>query len=289
MLIVCPQCGFSREVPKDRLQGRSVAITCPKCQCKFRLYANGDMDILEDRHNQGDTEEDKRIVASRAYEREKRRWEEENSKTAPLETGIAWDIAPNGVSWLDAFFRTVIGVMFSAQKFFSRLNRHRPVFRALIFYLIICVFQITVERLWLEGLIRFFNTASLDDPQLETLLAMLAPKSGFFLTLLVRTAINAFQLYLISFLMELALRIAAPGKSSFGLVFQILAYSGAPYLLCVIPGLGSLAALVWSIGCIAIGCKVAMKLDWGQVLVGFLPPLLLHLAMLCAISGQLAA
>lgn len=284
MLIVCPQCGFSRDVAEDRLQGRSVAVTCPKCKCKFRLYANGDMDILEDRHNQGETEEDRRIVASRAYEREKRRWERE---TTQAKAEIAWDMAPDGVSWLDAFFRTVIGVMFSAQRFFASLNPARPVARALVFYLLICVFQISVERLWLEGLIRFFSATPLDDPQLKELLALLTPTSGFFLTLLVRAAFNAFQLYLICFLMELAFRIAAPGKSSFGLVFQILAYSAAPYLLCVIPGLGSLAALIWSVGCVAIGCKTAMKLDWVQVLTGFLPPLLLYLPLIYALSGKL--
>lgn len=289
MLIVCPQCGFSRDVSKDRLQGRSVAITCPKCQCKFRLYSNGDVHILEDRHNQGETEEDRRIVASRAYEREKRRWEEEEAKGGQSRPANPWDLAPDGVPWLDAFFRTVIGVMFSAQRFFSSLNPGAAVGRALLFYLLICVFQISVERLWLEGLIRFFSAAPLDDPQLKELLAMITPASGFFLALIVRTAFNTFQLYLIAFLMDLAFRIAAPGKSSFGLVFQILAYSAAPYLLCVIPGLGSLAALIWSTGCIAIGCKTAMKLDWAQVLVGFLPPLLLFLPLLYALSGKIGA
>lgn len=39
MNIVCPQCGFSREVPADRLPARAVIVTCPKCECRFRFSA----------------------------------------------------------------------------------------------------------------------------------------------------------------------------------------------------------------------------------------------------------
>lgn len=287
MLIVCPQCGFSRNVSENRLNGRYVTVTCPKCQCKFRLFSNGVMDILEDRHNAGDSEEDRRIVASRAYEREKRRWEEEKPEEPPKTSGVAWERAPNGVSWPDAFFRTVLGVMFSAQKFFPALNRNASLLRPLAFYMLICVFQIIVERIWMETLLEFFNSTALDDPQVKELLEKFAPQSGFFLFLLLRAGIYAFQLYIFSFLMELAFRLAAPGKSTFPLVFQIVAYSCAPYLLCVVPGLGNIAALVWSIGCIAIGCKTAMLLSWPQVFAGFLPALCLILPVFYSLAAGL--
>lgn len=287
MLIVCPQCGFSRNVSKDRLKGRYVTVTCPKCQCRFRMYSNGVVNVLKDRHNEGETEEDRRIVAARAYAAEQRRWEEEKAPVASAKK-IAWDAAPESIGWLDAFFQTVLGVMFTAQKFFPRLNPLAPLYRALGFYLVICVFQIIVERLWLEGMLTFFNTATLDDPQLKELLAKITPESGFALSLLLRTAFYAFQLYIFSFLMEFAFRLAAPGKSTFSLVFQILAYSSAPHLLCIIPGLGSLAGLVWSLGCVAIGCKIAMNIKWSQVLIGFLPPFCLVLPLLYSLFGMLA-
>ena len=41
MNITCPQCGFSRELPADRLPARAVIATCPKCACRFRFSPEG--------------------------------------------------------------------------------------------------------------------------------------------------------------------------------------------------------------------------------------------------------
>lgn len=286
MLIVCPQCGFSRNVSKERLKGHFVTVTCPKCDCRFRLYANGVMDVLRDRHNEGASEEDRRIVASRAYEAEKRRWEsEENGNTRSGD--LPWDKAPAGDSWPGAFLKTVIGVMFTAPVFFSRIRNSRSLMRPLLFYLIICVFQICVERLWMDSFISFFNSAPVEDEQLRSLVERLTPQTGFALSLILRSGVYVLQLYLTCFLMDMAFRLAAPDKSSFNIVFQILSYSASPWLLCVIPGLGSFAGFFWGIGCVAIGCRVALKLDWVQVFVGFLPPLILLLPVLYVMIGAL--
>ncbi|WP_300909447.1 zinc-ribbon domain-containing protein, partial [uncultured Desulfovibrio sp.] len=37
--ITCPRCGFSRELPADRLPARAVIATCPRCACRFRFSA----------------------------------------------------------------------------------------------------------------------------------------------------------------------------------------------------------------------------------------------------------
>ena len=39
MKIICPQCGFGREVPDDKVPAKSVFATCPKCRFKFRFRA----------------------------------------------------------------------------------------------------------------------------------------------------------------------------------------------------------------------------------------------------------
>jgi len=33
--IVCPQCGFSRQVPEEKIPRRTVRVVCPKCQERF--------------------------------------------------------------------------------------------------------------------------------------------------------------------------------------------------------------------------------------------------------------
>lgn len=39
MEIICPQCGFGREVAPDKVPAKSVFATCPKCRFKFRFRA----------------------------------------------------------------------------------------------------------------------------------------------------------------------------------------------------------------------------------------------------------
>jgi Uncharacterized protein conserved in archaea len=37
MLVTCPQCRFSRELPEDKIPARAQVATCPKCKHKFRF------------------------------------------------------------------------------------------------------------------------------------------------------------------------------------------------------------------------------------------------------------
>lgn len=44
MQIVCPSCGYEREIPDDKIPKRSVLATCPKCGEKFRFRGLEDME-----------------------------------------------------------------------------------------------------------------------------------------------------------------------------------------------------------------------------------------------------
>ncbi|WP_243310974.1 YIP1 family protein [Fundidesulfovibrio agrisoli] len=37
MRIVCPQCGYSRDIPEDKIPARSSIASCPKCSFRFRF------------------------------------------------------------------------------------------------------------------------------------------------------------------------------------------------------------------------------------------------------------
>ncbi|MBU1002058.1 MAG: zinc-ribbon domain-containing protein [Proteobacteria bacterium] len=43
MDITCPKCQFSRQVPDDKIPGRSVNATCPQCGEKFRFRSPGEL------------------------------------------------------------------------------------------------------------------------------------------------------------------------------------------------------------------------------------------------------
>ena len=131
--------------------------------------------------------------------------------------------------------------------------------------------QTVVERFWGGILLAIMAPSAATDPQLEKMLALLAPQSNLAMTLLLRTAMLVLQLYVFSGLTHLAYRFVAPDRASFPLVFQVMVYSSAPALLCVIPALGSLAGMVWGLACMAVGCRAALRLNWPQTLLGFVP------------------
>ena len=332
MNIICPRCGFSRELPADRLPARAVIATCPKCACRFRFSAEaGMLEILDapparaaapgqddppppgavvpgrdpehaaaetasaansdsarragaaqgQPEHSGPEEEDIRRTASRAYAREAARLEAETVRDSGSRTGAnPWEAAPGGDGWLAAFYQTAMRVMFAAPRFFGALNPEAPHLRALSFYLIVCVLQTVVERFWGGMFLSIMAPSAATDPQLEKMLALLAPQTNLAMTLLLRTAFLVLQLYVFSALIHLAYRFVAPGRASFPLLFQVMAYSSAPALLCVIPGLGSLAGMIWGLACMAVGCRAALRLNWPQTLLGFVPVCLVTAPML---------
>lgn len=290
MKIICPQCGFNRDLPADRLPKTSAIATCPKCGCRFRFSRDsgaGGVLPQDNRRETADTEEDIRLTASRAYAREAGRFKEAEIPARDAKILNPWDEAPGRDGWLSAFYQTVIRVMFSAPTFFKTLSPTALQNRALLFYLIICVFQTVMEKIWGELFYALLSPTAAGDPQLEKMLAMLSPDTNFALSLLLRCGLLVCQLYLFSFLVFLAYRLVAPQKGSFSLLFQIMAYSSAPSILCLVPALGSITGMIWGLGCLAVGCKAALGLDWPRTLAGFLPLIVLFALFISQIGAIL--
>ena len=88
------------------------------------------------------------------------------------------------------------------------------------------------------------------------------------------------QLYGQSALLYLMYRLILRDKPEFDLIFQVSAYGSAPMLLCVIPVVGALTGLVWSLACTLVGYKTVLRLDWGQTLAGYAPVFLLEMFLL---------
>lgn len=296
MIITCPQCGFSRAVAENRLAGKSVVAICPKCASRFRFSAQkGVEEILPPKGwkrieepvseeapksevNSQEEEEDIRQVAAEAYRKEAERFANENGEEniASDDDGEyievnPWDTAPRDGGWFWSFCQVVLRVMFAAPKFFAGLYPHARQGRALAFYLVVCVFQTLVEKMWGGLLQNALVSSNTTDPQLQKVIELMASQSDLALNLIIRTGVLVFQLYVFSFLMFLVYRIVARERTTFSLVFQIMAYSAAPSLLCVVPAVGSIVGMFWGIACLAVGCKAALNLDWPRTLLGFLP------------------
>lgn len=286
MKITCPQCRFSRDIPPDKLPEGRVIAKCPRCSCRFHFSPEeGAGSILPAKGEE--SEEDIRVIASNAYNREAHRIENEREAERKLRDLLRnpWAEAPQPDGWFSAFVQTVIRVMFSAPIFFQSLRPTAQIWRPLAFFIIVCSAKTLIEYGWVSALYSYVSA----DPQLQEMFRFVSPiaSAPVLLLLLFRLGWLLFQLFLFAFLMYLVYRLVAPGRAVFMIVYQVLVYSSAPWMLCIVPFVGTLAGSLWSIGCLAVGCKSALGLTWPQTLIGFLPLLALALPFFSQLTGSL--
>lgn len=410
MNITCPRCGFSRELPADRLPSKAVIATCPHCACRFRLVPGvGVMDVLSEpehpvenpahsgdseaadarpenlgaeQHGRGawqsgdddplppgaivpghsvqkpscaddelgesrepaqkpqsgrkfpqaDTGEERHIGnlwgllggknifgqrddkgrekragdrdddnqqkrnsqrgllgsadddaddsrnASAAYARESSRFEndrEDNQDDGQHGPANPWDAAPEPDGWISAFYHTCMRVMFGAHNFFAHMRAESSQVRPLVFYLIISVIQVIIERVWSGIFLSLMAPSAASDPELEKMLILLSPQLSLPMTILIKTGVSVVQLYVLSALMHFTYGFITGKRPEFSLVFQVAAYAAAPSLLCVVPLLGSIVGFIWMIACVLVGCRTVLNLTWPQTFMGFAPVVLL--------------
>ena len=193
-------------------------------------------------------------------------------------TSNPWDRAPGRIGYLASFYQTCLRVMLAPPRFFANLSPKQPYHPALIFYIIICVIEFCLNYMWISVFRNMISGSN--DPDLTALFALLAPQGNVFLRLLLQTGIEAIKLYLFTALFYGVLQVIAPKNNSFQLIYQVVAYSTAPSLLCIVPIAGTLAGMLWSIACLIIGLRAALKITWSQTLVAFLPIILFFTVLL---------
>lgn len=195
------------------------------------------------------------------------------ARPAPDEESTPWDLAPRPAGYFSAFYQTTLRVMFGAERFFAHLNPRAPQFRALGYAIIIALFVPLSLYLWLNMSIDMLeqSISEANAPYLSLLRAMQANPLLFTFSGLMSLI---FYAYIASVLLFLGFRITGVRHASFHIIFQIVAYSGAPLLLSIIP-LGLYVGAIWSLASIVNGCRIALRLDWPRTLLGIAPIVLL--------------
>ena len=243
--------------------------------------SNGrDEDDREGRNQQrsifgaGNDHADENRAASEAYAREASRFEsqEDDSHHMPANP---WDAAPEPDGWIPAFYHTCMRVMFGAHNFYDHVRADTPQVRPLVFYLIISVVQVIIERVWSGIFLSLMSPSAASDPELEKMLILLSPQLSLPMTILLKTGVSVVQLYVLTALMHFTYGFITGKRPEFSLVFQVAAYAAAPSLLCVVPLLGSIVGFIWMVACVLVGCRTVLNLTWPQAFMGFAPVVLL--------------
>lgn len=217
---------------------------------------------------------DESRAASEAYAREAARFEngDEDGQRAPANP---WDTAPEPDGWIPAFYHTCMRVMFGAHNFYEHVRADTPQVRPLVFYLIISVIQVIIERVWSGIFLSLMSPSAASDPELEKMLILLSPQLSLPMTILIKTGVSVVQLYVLTALMHFTYGFITGKRPEFSLVFQVAAYAAAPSLLCIVPLLGSIVGFIWMVACVLVGCRTVLNLTWPQTFMGFAPVALL--------------
>jgi hypothetical protein len=173
--------------------------------------------------------------------------------------------------WGKGFMATVYAVMFQGASFYEGLGTARSLGPGYVFFLIMGYIAILGAVVWGKALALLL-------PELGALFIAELPLPAL---LTVAPLALGMALLFITGCMRLQLRILAPTKADFALSYRIVAYSAAPFMLCIVPFAGPPLGACWWLFSLLMGCRHALRLSWAAAALVPLPPALLLLAGVC--------
>ena len=165
---------------------------------------------------------------------------------------IPWE-NPARYGWARGFMRTVRGAMFNAPALFSAVRSDGSLAPGYLFFLILGYISIIATVAWsqaaallLPGVFSLPGT-----PMALPLLLLLAP-----------VALGLMLLFVTGFI-KIVLTLFAPEKAVFPIIYRIVAYSVAPFILSVVPFVGPALGALWFLASLILGCRHGLGLSWG--------------------------
>jgi hypothetical protein len=185
--------------------------------------------------------------------------------------GVPWE-NPAHYGWVGGFMSTLRGVMFRGPDFFSSLGNDGPQALGYLFFVLSGYMGILGSSIW--------------SPAAELLLpgVLPLPPGRTFLPLLLLLAPAALGLMLLfsAGFIRIVLRIFAPDRADFALIYKVVCYAPASFVLCVVPFVGPPLAAAWFLVSMTTGCRAALGISRSLTLLAALPPALLMLVALAA-------
>lgn len=273
MHIQCPQCQFERQVADSRISPTTHYATCPKCGTRFSLKDDECVAHFEQLHDDplppGAVIPPSLSEMPSAEPSVPTQASAEQKKAEAELPDIPW-LHIRRYGFFPALYLTIVRVMFAAPRFFSLIQSGIPATSTVSFFLLIGMFRTFVEQWWALAFFETLAAQSTDIQAQEAIEAMLAnPEWGFLLV--ITPFMLLVQLLFTTTFARMMLQFIAPENADFERIFHVMALSAAPSILCIIPLVGSLTAMVWSIACSFVGCRYALRLSWAQTTLALAP------------------
>jgi len=294
MKIICPECRFSRDVPNAKIPATAKLATCPKCGHKFRFRNVGEAEDQPQQH----AEQDAGAEPARSQEASSPAqddpsediWstleslDDEGSPPYDPVSGPTDRSAHSGgdIPWEElqsygffpGFFQTVKRVMLAPSAFFRSMFLGRGLSRPLIFYLLVAEVQALAQFFWqMTGVVPHMQN------QTAGLLGLGMMGLGSIFLLVLYPVFLSAMLFVVSGLNHLCLRIVRDGANGYEGTFRVISYANAPMVLAVVPSLGPLVGVVWTLICTFIGFKTVHQTSPAKVLLAMLLPFVFALVL----------
>ncbi|WP_456324168.1 zinc-ribbon domain-containing protein [Desulfonauticus submarinus] len=287
MIITCPKCEFSRDVPDEKIPKTATRATCPKCGHKFEFRK---LDNLKDKR------ETKENIEQDVIKKEKENlWErledlgdkaEEEIKDCKQNGLLSEEskMQPDSIPWenLDkygffpGFFLTLKKVMFSPVDFFSNME-FKGYGKPLVFYLLLAEIQAVFVFLW-----QMMLGSAIIQQQEEALVGMLGYSTfGSLFILIFYPIMLSIFLFVGASINHFLLLIFRAGNSGFEGTYRAIAYASAPMILSIIPVIGQFIGGIWTFVVTFMAYKHVHKTTYGRVFMALVvTPIVLVLGVI---------
>ena len=200
--------------------------------------------------------------------------------------GAPWE-SPEYYGFVGSFTSTLLGALFHAPEFFRHVKCQFSVIRPILFYVLLSVFQVLCARLWSIKALRELS-ATATDPQTLAMAEQLMQSMNMPLMLLITPFFSILQAVFLAGIYHLMIRMVQPDRADFATTLRVVCYSAAPLVLCLVPMVGSVIATAWSVACVFIGCRYALRLSWLRTVLALLPLYILELAVITQIPALMS-
>lgn len=242
IVITCPNCGFSKEMPEDKVPAGVKWARCPQCGDRFGLPPRAPAPGLE----------------------------EEPAARGPC----AWENRAELGSWT-AIYETMRGVLFSPGEFFGKMHFQAGAGDPLLFGILIgsigSMFGFFWDFLLVWGGIRSFGQGRIDQSTMGIIFIILMVLSPLLITLTILVTGGITHLLLL---------ITGAGRNRFEATMRVVSYGHATKIWGAVPVMGGMVANLWYLVVQVIGLREIHETDYWRILAAFLIPFVLILVLI---------
>ncbi|MGD8226657.1 MAG: YIP1 family protein [Desulfobacteraceae bacterium] len=251
--IVCPQCNFSKSIPRERIPAGARWATCPQCKHRFSFAPPKGKVSVEPGEKEAGAED--------RVERGVPPWE--NRSELGLWQGI---------------YQTFKAVLFSPDKLFGTMTHKGSIMEPLAFGLLLGSIGSMFGFFW-----QFLMMSGSLLPLGEELLGRVSMSLIFFAIIIISPFFVAIIIFIGSAILHLLLIIVRGGKNGFEATFRVVSYSQATQIWGVIPFIGGFIGGLWILIVQIVGLREIHETSYLRVILALLIPIALILLLALAV------